>query len=65
MTWCNEMLGLKSAFLQELHFFYQELMKQDTQNGMKRVRVNVDKMGVFVITNNVRMMINAGMNAKN
>ena len=40
-------------------------MKQDTQNTMKRVRVNVDQMQAFVIINNVRMMINAGVNAKN
>ena len=38
-------------------------MKQHTQNGMKRV--NVVLMAVFVITNNVRMMINAGANEKN
>ena len=40
-------------------------MKQDTQNGMKCVSVNVDLMRVFVITNNTRMKINAGMNVKN
>ena len=36
-----------------------------TQNGMKRVSVNVDQMQAFVIINNVGMMINAGVNAKN
>ena len=36
-----------------------------TQNGMKRVNVNVDQMQAFVIINNVGMMINAGVNAKN
>ena len=39
-------------------------MKQDTQNGMKLVSVNVDQMVVFVIINNVGMMINAGVNVK-
>ena len=32
---------------------------------MKRVSVNVDLTVVFVIINNVGMMINAGVNAKN
>ena len=36
-----------------------------TQNGMKRVNVNVDQMQAFVIISNVGMMINAGVNAKN
>ena len=40
-------------------------MKQDTQHDMKRVNANVDQMAVFVIINNVEMMINAGVNAKN
>ena len=40
-------------------------MKQDTQNGMKRVSVNVDKMETFVIVNSAGMMINTGVNAKN
>ena len=40
-------------------------MKQDTQNDMKRVSVNVDLTVVFVIINNVGMMINEGVNAKN
>ena len=40
-------------------------MKQDTQNGMKRVSVNVDQMQAFLIINNVGMMINADVNAKN
>ena len=39
--------------------------KQDAQNGMKRVSVNVDSSIVFVIINNVEMMINADVNAKN
>ena len=40
-------------------------MKQDTQNGMKRVSVNVDQMQAFVIINKTGMMINAGVNANN
>ena len=40
-------------------------MKQDTQNDMKRVSVNVDQMQAFLIINNFGMMINAGVNAKN
>ena len=40
-------------------------MKQDTQNGMKRVSVNVNQMKVFVIINNIGMMINPGVNEKN
>ena len=40
-------------------------MKQDTQNDKKRVNVNVDLMQVFVIINNIGMMINGGVNAKN
>ena len=35
------------------------------QNGMKNISVNVDQMRVFVIINNVAMMINAGLSAKN
>ena len=40
-------------------------MKQDTQNDKKRANVNVDLMQVFVIINNIGMMINGGVNAKN
>ena len=40
-------------------------MKQDTQNGMKRVNVNVDQMQAFVIINNIGMMIKAAVNKKN
>ena len=40
-------------------------MKQDTQNGMKLVSVNLDQMQTFVIINDAGMMINAGVNAKN
>ena len=40
-------------------------MKQDIQNGLKRVSVNVDQIQAFVIINNVGSMINAGVNAKN
>ena len=42
---------------------YKELMKQDIQNGMKYVSVNVDETAVLAIINNARMMINAGVNA--
>ena len=40
-------------------------MKRDTLNGMKRVNVNVDQMQVFVIINNVGIMINVDVNVKN
>ena len=40
-------------------------MKKDTQNGLKRVSVNVDQIQTFVIIKNVGMMINAGVNANN
>ena len=40
-------------------------MKQDTQNGMKNVNINVDQMQAFVIISNGGIMINAGMNVKN
>ena len=40
-------------------------MKQDTQNGMKPVNVNVDLMQVLLITNEGGMMINSGVNVKN
>ena len=40
-------------------------MKQDAQNGMKCVNVNVNLIAVFVIINNAGMMIKADLNAKN
>ena len=40
-------------------------MKQDLQNGMKHVSVNIDYMQLFVIINNVGIKINADVNAKN
>ena len=40
-------------------------MKQDAQNDMKRVSVNIDLTVVFVIIKNVGKMINAGVNPKN
>ena len=40
-------------------------MKQDIQNDIKLVNVNVDQMQVFVIISNVGMMINADVNVKN
>ena len=43
----------------------QELMKQDTQNGTKRVNVSVNLGLIFVITNNVGINITTDVNAKN
>ena len=40
-------------------------MKEDLQNGMKHVSVNVDQMQLFVIINNVEIKINVDVNAKN
>ena len=40
-------------------------MKQDAKNGMKRVSVNKNLTVLFVITKNVGMMVNAGVNANN
>ena len=40
-------------------------MKQDTNNAMKLVSVNVDQMQVFVITNKNGMKINEDVSAKN
>ena len=40
-------------------------MKQDTQNGMKLVNVNIGKTQVFVIIKNIGIMINANVNVKN
>ena len=40
-------------------------MKQDTQNGMKLVSVNVDLTVEFVLINNVGMTINVSVNANN
>ena len=40
-------------------------MKQDTENGIKRVSVNVDYLQALVIIKNVEIMINAGVNANN
>ena len=52
------------TLLKIVKVFNQEIMKEDNQNDMKRVSVNVDQMQTFVIINNVRMMINASVNAK-
>ena len=38
-------------------------MKQDTQNDMKLVKVNVDQMHVFAIINKDGMKVNADVNA--
>ena len=40
-------------------------MEQEAQNGMKRESVNVDSTVVFAIMNNVGMIINSSVNAKN
>ena len=40
-------------------------MEQDIQNGMRRVHIDVDQMQVFVIINNVGIMIDADVNVKN
>ena len=39
-------------------------MKQDTQNGMKRVNVSVSLGLMFVIIKNVGIKINADVNTK-
>ena len=40
-------------------------MKQDIQDGMKLVGVNVDQMQVFAIINQGEAKINVGMHVKN
>ena len=40
-------------------------MKQDLQNSMKNVNVNVDQMQLFVIINNDGIKINVDVNVKN
>ena len=40
-------------------------MKQDLQNSMKHVTVNIDQMQLFVIINKVEIKINGDVNAKN
>ena len=40
-------------------------MKQDAQNGMKRVNVSVNLGLIFVIIHNVEIKINADVIAKN
>ena len=40
-------------------------MEQEAQNGMKRESVNVDPAVVFARMNNVGMIINSSVNAKN
>ena len=40
-------------------------MKQDIQNDIKLVNVNIDYMQVFIIINNVGIKINADVNTKN
>ena len=40
-------------------------MKQDIQNSMGLVNVNVDQMQVLVLINDVEILINADVNVKN
>ena len=40
-------------------------MKQDIQNGIKLVDINVDQMQVFVTINEAGVLINADVNVKN
>ena len=40
-------------------------MKQDMYLDMKLENVNVDQMEVFVMINNIGIIINAGVNTKN
>ena len=40
-------------------------MKQDTQNGLKRVDANVDQMQVFVIIKGGGIKTNADLNVNN
>ena len=39
-------------------------MKQDTQNGMRLVNVNLDQIQVFVAINKGVIMVNADIKAK-
>ena len=45
--------------------YCQELMKQDTQKGTRRVNVSVNLGLIFVIIDNVGIKINADVNGKN
>ena len=56
--------NLKYLMLKYLIYYY-ELMKQDMQNGMKLLNVNVNVGLMLVIINNVRIKINADVNVKN
>ena len=40
-------------------------MKQDIQNDIKLVNLNIDYMQVFIVINNVGIKINADVNTKN
>ena len=42
----------------------QELMKHNTQNGLKLVNANADQMQVFVIINSVGRKINVDVSVK-
>ena len=56
---------VKNLNVKQVKHDMTELMKQDIENGMKRVSVNVDQMQLFVITSNVGININANVNVKN
>ena len=43
----------------------QELMKRDSENGIKRVNVSVNLEKMFVIINNFGIKINVDVNVKN
>ena len=54
--------------VKDLHVNIFNLMsrtkKQKIQNDMERVNVNVDQMQLFVMINNIGIMINANVNVK-
>ena len=56
---------VKSLNVKVFNLECQELMKQDTLNGMKRANVSVNLGLMFVIINNIGIKINADVNAKN
>ena len=58
-------LMLLKMLISKYSIYCQELIKQDIYNGMKLVNVNIDYKQVFVIINNVGIVINADVNVKN
>ena len=55
---------VKSLNVKVFNLECQELMKQDTSNGMKHANVSVNLGLMFVIINNIGIKINADVNAK-